>query len=710
MLHFGKPSVAAPIAERRPVSRVVHNTTLTDDYGWLRADNWQAALRDPSLLPADITAYLQAENAHAGALLEPLEPVIADLVAEMRGRIKEDDTGVPVPDGPFDYYERYREGGQHPLICRRPRGGDTEHVMLDGDALSEGKAFFEFGGAQHSDDHRLVAWSFDDRGSEYYTLHVRDLTTGADLADRVPDTDGDAVWSTDGTSFFYIRLDENHRPLSVYRHRLGTTADQDELVFQEPDTTVFVQIGRAKSGGLGFITGSANETTWTRVLDLTNPETPARLVLPAGGEVKSNADFHPSLNGVATLLIRTNDDGAEDYKIVAAPLATPDKANWVEIVPHSSGVLITSFAVFRDWIVRLERENALPRVVVREIATGTEHIIAFDEQAYALGISDGAEFDTDTLRFVYSSMTTPTETWDYDMRRRTRILRKRQEVPSGHNPSAYVTRRLFATAADGETVPISLLARADTPLDGSAPLLLYGYGSYGSSMPASFSTGRLSFVDRGFVFAIAHIRGGMEKGYRWYRQGKREHKTNTFTDFIACAEHLIAKGYTQAGKIVARGGSAGGMLMGAVANMRPDLFAGIVAEVPFVDVISTMLDDTLPLTPPEWLEWGDPIRDVEAFHRMLGYSPYDNVAPKAYPSMMVLAGVSDPRVTYWEPAKWVARLRATKTGDNPILFITNMDTGHGGAAGRFDRLEEQAKVVAFALVVVGSDGRIRPWG
>jgi oligopeptidase B len=691
-----------PAAARHPTASTVHGVELRDDYAWMRAANWQEALRDPAVLPVGIKAHLVAEKVYAEAVLAPVKTLIEAMVREMRGRIKEDDSSVPAPDGGWDYYDRYREGGQHPIVCRRPRGQETgEEVMLDGDALAEGKAFFDLGTAAHSPDHRRLAWSFDDKGSEYFTLRVRDLATGADLADSIGETGGEAVWTSDSGALYYIRLDENHRPLRIFRHRIGSDTAGDPLVFEEKDTSVFVGMGETTAGGLAIISCSQSDSTETWVLDLDDPAATPRLVLPRSGEVKSYPDYHPDYRGAKTLFIRTNDE-AEDYRIVAAPLASPGKENWTEVVPHRPGVLVLSASVFRDWLVRLERENALPRIVIRNLTTSEEHAIAFDEEAYSLGVLSGYEFDTDTLRFVYSSMTTPNETWDYDMRTRSRVLRKRQEVPSGHDAADYVTRRLLAPAADGEMVPLSLVYRKGTPLDGTAPVLLYGYGSYGASMPASFSTARLSLVDRGFIYAIAHVRGGMEKGYRWYRTGKREHKANTFTDFIACAEHLISEGLTAKGRIVAQGGSAGGMLMGAVANMRPDLFAGILAEVPFVDVVNTMLDDTLPLTPPEWLEWGNPIADPEAFRRMLSYSPYDNVAAQAYPPILALAGVSDPRVTYWEPAKWVAKLRATKTDANPVLLVTNMDAGHGGAAGRFDRLAEVARSYAFAVAVTGA--------
>ena len=399
--------------------------------------------------------------------------------------------------------------------------------------------------------------------------------------------------------------------------------------------------------------------------------------------------------------ILTNSGDAKDFRIMTAPVSDPREENWSELVAHEPGRLILSVMGFRDHLVRLERKDGLPRIVVRERGSGEEHIVAFDEEAYSLGLAGSYEYDTDTIRFSYSSMTTPAQVFDYDMRTRERVLLKTQEVPSGHDPQDYVTRRLMAPAPDGELVPVSLLYRRDTPLDGSAPCLLYGYGSYGIAIPASFNTNCLSLADRGFVYAIAHIRGGKDKGYGWYEDGKREKKTNTFTDFIAAARHLAAEGFTAHDRIVAQGGSAGGMLMGAVANMAPADFAGIVAEVPFVDVLNTMLDASLPLTPPEWPEWGNPIESQDDYKTIAAYSPYDNVSAQAYPPILAVAGLTDPRVTYWEPAKWVARLRERKTGVSPVLFKINMDAGHAGASGRVSRLEEIAYGYAFALKVTG---------
>ncbi|MDJ1159059.1 S9 family peptidase [Chelatococcus sp. SYSU_G07232] len=689
------PTAAAPAALRRPVTTVVHGEALSDDFAWLKAENWREVLKDPAALPADIRAHLEAENAHAAALMAGTEALRETLAAEMRARIKEDDATVPAPDGAFAYYTRYREGGQHPLVCRRPREGGAEAVLLDGDALGAGKAFFELGGAAHSPDHRFLAWSADETGSEFHLMRVRDLSTGEDLPDRVPDTGGEAVWTSDGRAFYYVRLDENHRPSRVCRHRLGTPAEADELIYEEPDPGWFVDIDRTQSGAFCVISVGDHETSEAHLLDLADAAARPRLVAPREREVRYEVEHRGE-----DLIIRTNADGAEDFKLVTAPLAAPGRQAWRDLVPARPGIMVLSHVPFARHLVWLEREDARPRLVVRDLGSGEDHAVAFPEEAYSLSLESSFEFDTDVVRFTYASMTTPAETYDYDMATRERRLMKRQEVPSGHDPADYVTERLFATAPDGERVPISLVYRRGTPLDGTAPCLLYGYGAYGSAMPASFSTGRLSLVDRGLVYAIAHVRGGTEKGWRWYKDGKREKKPNTFTDFIACAEHLIAAGYTAKGRIVAHGGSAGGMLMGAVANMAPHLFAAIIADVPFVDVLNTMLDGDLPLTPPEWPEWGNPIEDPAAFAAIRAYSPYDRVAAQRYPAILALGGLSDPRVTYWEPAKWVAKLRATMTGGGPILLKTNMDAGHGGAAGRFDRIKEVAFNYAFALAVL----------
>ena len=691
----GASPATPPIASRHPTVSTSHGIARTDDYAWLRADNWQQVIRDPSVLAPEIREYLEAENAYTEAAMADAETLRHELFAEMRGRIKEDDSSVPSPDGLYAYATRYGDGDEHPTIIRTSRDGDGERVILDANLLASGKAYFRLGGSMHSPDHRLFAYAFDDKGSEYFTVHIRDVESGNDLADIIPATAGSAVWAEDGKSLFYVWVDDNHRPAKLFRHVVGTDPSRDTLVYTEPDPGFFLGVGKTQSGRSILIDSHDHETSEVRLLDAGDPAGEPVLVAERRSAEEYNVD-----HGGDCLYILTNAGGAEDFKIITAPLASPGREHWRDLVPHRDGRLILHHVVFKDFLVYLQRESGLPRIVIRHIATGEEHAIAFDEEAYSLGIIGGYEFDTVTLRFAYSSMTTPTRVFDYDMAKRTRVLRKEDEIPSGHDPSDYVTRRVFAPAAAGETVPISLLYRRDTPIDGTAPCLLYGYGAYGISIPAAFGASRLSLVDRGFVYAIAHIRGGKDKGYRWYASGRREKKTNTFTDYIVCAEFLSRNKFAAPGRIVGWGGSAGGMLIGAVANMAPDYFAGLIAEVPFVDVLATMLDDSLPLTPPEWMEWGNPTSDPDAYRTIAGYSPYDNVTEQAYPAILALAGLSDPRVTYWEPAKWVAKLRAVKTDERLLMLKTNMDAGHGGAAGRFDRLKETAFATAFALKVL----------
>ena len=690
------PALSPPIAPRRPHSFTTHGITVTDDYAWLKDAKWQEVLRDPGILDPDIRKYLEAENDYTESLLGHTAPLQKKLVGEMRGRIKEDDSSVPSPDGPFAYLRKFREGGQHEMFGRIPRDGGDVRIVLDGDALAANEEYFKFGSARHSPDHQLQAWTADTKGSEYFSIRVRDWATSADLDDLVEETDGGVVWSRDSRSFFYVKLDDNHRPMQVWRHRLGTRQTDDTLVYEEPDSGWFTHLHESSSGRFCVIAGGDHETSEQRLIDLDHPEAPPRLVAAREEGVQySLADRGDEL------FILTNADGAIDFKVVTAPLAAPERANWRDLIPHREGIYVLDVELYAGHMVRLERANALPAIIIRDLKTGEEHAIAFDEAAYSLDTMGSYEFETTNLRFSYSSMTTPSEVYDYDMATRARVLRKRQEIPSGHNPADYVTTRIMAPSHDGALVPVSILHRKDLVRDGNAPLLLYGYGSYGMAMPASFAANRLSLVDRGFVYAIAHIRGGADKGWGWYLDGKREKKTNSFDDFAAAARALIEAKYTSAKRIVGHGGSAGGMLMGAVANRSGELFAGIVAEVPFVDVLNTMLDDTLPLTPPEWPEWGNPIESEKDFRTILSYSPYDNLAAKDYPAILAMGGLTDPRVTYWEPAKWIARLRATMSGGGPVLLRTNMGAGHGGASGRFNRLDEVAIAYAFALWAVG---------
>ena len=686
-----------PRADKRPRVETWHGYEKRDDYHWLKAPNWQEVMHDPSLLPAEIRAFLEGENAYHEAVMADTRALQDKLFAELKGRIKEDDSSVPAPDGVYDYYSSYVTGGQHPRYCRKPRGKDgPEQLLLDGNELAKGREYFRFGGIDLSPDQNLIAWSFDGNGSEFYELHVRDAATGTEHKDVLENTAGEATWTAGGRSYFYTLQDDNHRPLKTFRHHLGTEQSADTLIYEEKDTGKFTGVGKTNSEKWITISIHDHDTSEIWLIDAENPDDKPRIVAPRVEGIEYDVEHRAD-----QFIIRTNEGGAEDYKLVTAPVSDPRKENWQDLIPHRPGIFIVSYIVLKDWLIRMERENALPRIVVRNMESGEEHAIAFDEEAYSLGFGEMREFDTNTLRFTYSSPTTPAQVYDYDMKTRSRVLRKTQEVPSGHDPSHYVTRRLMAHAHDGETIPVTLLYRKDAKLDGSEPVWLYGYGSYGISMPAGFNTNILSLVNRGFIYATAHIRGGQEKGRRWYTDGKMAKKQNSFRDFISCAKFLIDKGYTAKGNIVAQGGSAGGMLMGAVANMAPDLFRGIIAEVPFVDVLTTMLDDTLPLTPPEWPEWGNPIASKEAYENIMAYSPYDRVEAKAYPDILAVGGLTDPRVTYWEPAKWVAKLRELKTDDNLLLFKTNMGAGHGGASGRFDRLKEVAFVYAFGLKVAG---------
>jgi oligopeptidase B len=660
-----------------------------DDYAWMKPENWQAVLRDPAVVGADIRAHLEAENAYARALLASTEALQTRLFEEMKGRLKEDDSSVPTPDGPYDYFSRYELGAQHPRHVRRPRGDEPgEEVLLDEETEARGKPYYSVDAAAHSPDHALYAWAEDDQGSEYHRIRLRDLTTGEVLAGP-ESASGSFAFSPDSQWLFWVWRDENARPARVYRR--PARGGEDVLVYEEADEGMFLGVGVAADDSHIMIGVQNQETSEEWLIPASDPTAPA--MIAQGREVGVRYDLD---HWGDRWVIRTNADGAVDFKLMVSDAATPSRSTWRDWIAHQPGRLIAGMALFRDHLVRLERENACDRLVVMPRAGG-EHSIAFDEDAYALNLSGGYEYDTSLTRFVYQSPTTPRQWFDYDMASRQRTLRKTQEVPSGHDPALYEVRRLWATAPDGESIPITALMKRGTPLDGSAPLLLYGYGAYGYPHTAGFSTQALSLVDRGWVWAAAHVRGGSDKGWGWFLDGRKFQKRNSFTDFIACAEHLVTEGYAATGRIVAYGGSAGGLLVGAVANMRPDLWGGIIAAVPFVDVLNTMSDLSLPLTPPEWPEWGNPLEDPAAYDYIAGYSPYENVEAKPYPAILARAGLSDPRVTWWEPEKWIARLRDLTTGEAPMLLVTNLEAGHGGASGRFDHLKEVAMDYAFAI-------------
>ena len=687
-----------PVAKIEPVRHEQLGRTRTDDYAWMKDDNWREVLRDPSVIKADVKGYLQAENAYTKAMLASTEALQAQMFGEMKGRIKEDDSSVPAPDGPWDYYARYVPGAQHPVHARRPRGSeDGEQVLLDADAEAKGKAFFQVNGAEHSPDHALYGYAVDEQGSEVCRIYVKDLATGAVLPGPVESSTGDFVFSPCSQWLFWIWRDAEGRPARLYRR--PARGGEDLLVYDEPDDGFFMGVGVTSSRAYIALGLGNQETSEARLIPASDPTLDPFIVEPRTDGLRYEVDHWND-----HFVIRTNADGAVDFKLAISRSPVPAKGTWEDWIAHQPGRYITGFQAFSGHLVRAERVDALDRLVVAD-RYGAEHEIAFGEEAYALNLEGGYEYESETARFVYQSPTTPRQTYDYNLATRDRTLRKTQEIPSGHDPERYVARRLYASAPDGQEVPITVLMLKDTLLDGSAPLLLYGYGSYGMAMEPSFSIRNLSLVDRGWVWATAHIRGGSDKGWGWFLDGRKEKKPNTFTDFIACAEHLIGQGYGAKGRIAAYGGSAGGMLMGAVANLRPDLWGAIIGAVPFVDVLNTMSDTTLPLTPPEWPEWGNPLKDEAAYDLIASYSPYDRVSAQAYPPVLATGGLSDPRVTYWEPAKWIAKLRESSTGDAPMLLKINMEAGHGGASGRFDFLKEIALDYAFAVWALDKD-----WG
>ena len=689
-----------PKADRRPVTIEQVGRTRTDAYSWLKDENWQEVMKDPSVLDSDIRNYLEAENAYTKAVLEdPTETLRDVLFQEMRGKIKEDDTSVPSIDGPYAYYTFHRTGGEYGVLARRPADKAFDEtvapeILFDGDKLGEGLDYFDTGEIAHSPNHKLLASAVDDKGSEFYTITVKNLETGEVLPDVIENTTGDFVWGANSDVIFWVERDENGRSSAVYQHILGS--GENKLVYNEPDPGYFVGVAESASGDYIFIqTGghTSSEVHFFKAGEL-NPS--LRTIAPRTPDLEySVEDFD------GEFYILTNADGAIDFKIVKAPVKTPGRDHWVDVVPEKPGTLILGLEAYKNFLVRVERANGLPRIIIRERKSGEEHEIAFDEAAYDLGLSGGYEYDTPTLRFDYASPTTPDQVFDYDMSSREKILRKTREVPSGHNPENYVAERLMVPAKDGETIPVTILRRKDTPIDGTAPLLLYGYGSYGITIPADFRTGRLSLVDRGFIYAIAHIRGSRAKGYQWYLDGKLDKKINTFEDYVTAGRYLVDHGYGSEGRVVGHGGSAGGLLMGAAANMDPELFGGIIAAVPFVDVLTTMSDESLPLTPPEWPEWGNPILNEKDYDTILAYSPIDQVSDRPYPAMLITGGLTDPRVTYWEPAKWVANLRHEAPEAGPYFLKINMGAGHGGASGRFEGLKETATEYAFALATVG---------
>ena len=621
----------------------------------------------------------------------------------MRGRIKEDDSSLANVYGPYAYYSKFREGGEYPIYARRAAADvyneDAEHeILLDGDEMGKDKAYFSFGALGVSPNHKLVGYAVDEQGSEIYQIKFRDIETGEDLPDVVNGTAGNFVWNANSDAVYWTERDENGRPVAIHRYAIGSEGSTE--VYRESDPGMFTGVSKSQSGEYIFITANDQVTTETHVFRADDPDPKPQMIAPR----VENTEYYVEHWG-DNFVIQTNIDGAVDFKIMTTPVSAPGKENWVDLVRHQPGELILSVDPLKEHLIYTKRVDGVPRAIVRERTSGNEHTIAFDEPAYDMSVSTGFEYDTDTIRFDYSSPSTPETEYDYNIVTKERVLRKEQEVPSGHNRDDYVVERIMAPARDGEMIPVTILRHKDTPVDGTAPMLLYGYGSYGVTISARFRTTPLALANRDMMWVIVHPRGSMAKGYQWYLDGKLKKKENTFNDYVDAGNYLVDQNYTSRGNIVGMGGSAGGLLMGAVANQDPGLFAGIIAAVPFVDVINTMSDDTLPLTPPEWPEWGNPITSAEDYDTILAYSPYDQVSDQNYPAMLITGGLSDPRVTYWEPSKWAARLRHRAPNGGPYFLRINMEAGHGGASGRFEGLKETALEYAFALAAVGkADG------
>lgn len=690
-----------PVPEKRPVALSRFGHEWTDNYAWMKDENWQTVLRDPSVLNRDIRSHLEAENTYTKALLEPLEGLETELFEEMKGRLEPARSSTKLPDGPWRYYHRFEPGQEHGTFMREPRNGseDQSDIILNAEALAEqSDGFFDIGDVSHSPNHERVAYGLDLKGSENNQVFVKSATNDAADYTGIDTAAGTLVWAQDNETLFWVERDENQRPSSV---RLRKVSDKGPgtVAYDEANPGYYIGIGTSDDDGHILISAHDHTTTEIWAIEADDPKGSPVCFAPRRRGVEYGVAPH---NGQTYIL--SNDQEAIDFAIFRSgtPLGQEsDPAEWTSFIDHVPGRLILGLETYSSHMVRLERENALPRIVIRDMESGEEHSIAMDEQAYSLGLISGYEFDTTTIHFSYSSPTTPASVFAYDMATKNRSLVRQQTVPSGHNPDDYETRRITIEARDGEQVPVTLLFRKGVKPDGTNPLLLYGYGSYGITIPADFRTARLSLVDRGFVYAIAHIRGGMAKGYQWYETGKLKTKSNTFNDFVDAGRTLAKLGWTSRGKVVAHGGSAGGLLVGAALNQDPALFGGVIGAVPFVDVLNTMSDADLPMTPPEWPEWGNPIENEEDFRTILAYSPYENVQPADYPPILITGGLTDPRVTYWEPAKWAATLRDHQTGDAPILLKMNMEAGHQGESGRYNSLKETATEYAFALWAVG---------
>jgi len=680
-----EPGPQPPVAEKVKKEFLEFGKTRVDNYYWLRERE------NPNVVD-----YLKAENEYLQAVLKPTEALQEKLYQEIVGRIKQTDMSVPYRDNGYYYYTRYEEGKEYPVYCRKKGSLDSpEEIMLDGNVLAEGQPFFSLGGLEVSPNNTLLAYAVDTVSRRLYVQRFKNLNSGEILPDEIPNTLGMSAWADDNKTVFYIQKDvETLRSYRAMRHVLGTPTSEDQQVFLETDEAFTLSVYKSKSKKYVVIASESTLSTEYWILDAGRPDGRFEVVQPRERDLEYQVEHFRD-----KLYIRTNYK-AKNFRLMETPLAKTAKENWLEVIPHRDDVLLEGFEVFNDFLVVEERKSGLTQIRVIAWQDKAEHSLDFDEATYAASLGQNPEFDTDWLRYDYSSLTTPDSVFDYNLKTREKKRLKQQEVLGGFSPENYQAERLYATAADGVRIPISMVYRKGLEKNGDNPLLEYGYGSYGASSDPYFDSSILSLLDRGFVYAIVQIRGGSEMGRAWYEDGKLLRKKNTFTDFIACAEHLIAGKYTRPEKLFAAGASAGGLLMGAVVNMRPDLFKGVIAGVPYVDVINTMLDPSIPLTAQEFDEWGNP-NTKEYYDYMLSYSPYDNVEAKDYPAMLVTTGLHDSQVQYWEPAKWVAKLRSLKTDMNLLVLRTNMDAGHGGQSGRFRSYRETAMQFAFLLYLTG---------
>ena len=677
-----------PVAVRKPHTNEAHGVRWDDDWHWIRDPNY------PDVQDQEVLAYLKSENDFFEAAMAPHKALTDELFEEMKGRIKEDDATVPLKDGDWLYWSEYRKGTQYREWYRKPVAGGDGTLIYSENAEAEGKEYYRLGAFAVSPDGELLATLVDDDGSERFKLVVRDLATGKDIETVTKVGIGNPVWTSDSKGVVFTEVNDQWRSYRAQYHRIGDDPAKAITLYEEKEDIAFsVGVARSTDDSLIFISTGNNSSNEVRFVPADNPAAPLTLIKPRRPDVQYDAD---AAHG--KLWIHTNDTHV-NFRIATADPVTP--GDWQELIPGSDRTYLRGASSHRDHLLITNRVDGLDQLVLRDYASGEEVRVPFEEASYSASFSGNPEFAPDSYRLSYSSMVTPGTVYDYHPAEKRLEVRKVQEIPSGYDPSLYVTERLMVTARDGAKVPVSVLRRKDFAKDGSGKLFVYGYGAYGFAIPPSFSTARLSLVDRGFAFAIAHIRGGDDLGYQWFLDGKLKKRTNAFNDFVDVTRGLIEEGYAKAGRVAAQGGSAGGELMGAAVNQAPELYGAVVADVPFVDVLNTMLDDTLPLTPGEWTEWGNPITDVDAFHLIKSYSPYDNVTAQAYPAMLITGGLTDPRVTYWEPAKWTAKLRATKTDDRTLLMKMNMGAGHGGKSGRWNSLYEVAEAYTFVITQIG---------